>query len=54
MTRFGQVESGFARKHQGTGLGLPLVKQLVELHGGILALESELGRGTTITVRLPV
>jgi PAS domain S-box-containing protein len=53
MTRFGQVESGFARKHQGTGLGLPLVKQLVELHGGILALESELGRGTTITVRLP-
>jgi signal transduction histidine kinase len=54
MARFGQIECGFARKHQGTGLGLPLVKQLVELHGGIMALESEPGHGTTVTVRLPL
>ena len=37
----------------GTGLGLPLTKALVELHGGILDLQSEVGVGTTVTVRFP-
>jgi signal transduction histidine kinase len=37
----------------GTGLGLPLAKELVELHGGTLSLESAPGRGTTVTIRLP-
>jgi signal transduction histidine kinase len=53
LTPFGQVETGFARKYQGIGLGLPLTKRLVELHGGSLQIASELNVGTTITVRLP-
>ncbi|MBV8535398.1 MAG: HAMP domain-containing histidine kinase [Alphaproteobacteria bacterium] len=49
-----QLESAFVRARQsGLGLGLPIVKRLVELHGGQLALESELGRGTTVTVAFP-
>ena len=50
---FGQVDSRLARKYQGTGLGLPLTRQLVELHGGRLTLESTLGYGTSVTVILP-
>jgi two-component system, cell cycle sensor histidine kinase PleC len=50
---FVQVESAHNRKHGGTGLGLPLVKRIVELHGGTLLLESELGIGTRMTVCLP-
>jgi two-component system cell cycle sensor histidine kinase PleC len=50
---FVQVESADSRKHGGTGLGLPLVKRIVELHGGTLLLESDLGIGTRITVWLP-
>jgi len=50
---FGQVDSSLARKYEGTGLGLPLTRQMVELHGGRLMLESALGQGTTVTVILP-
>jgi CheY-like chemotaxis protein len=39
--------------HEGTGLGLPLTKSLVEMHGGCLDLQSEVGVGTTVTVRFP-
>ena len=46
---FGQVDS----THEGTGLGLPLTKSLVEMHGGSLDLQSEVGAGTTVTVRFP-
>ena len=53
LTPFGQVESALARRHDGTGLGLPLAKCLVELHGGELDLQSREGEGTTVTVRLP-
>jgi signal transduction histidine kinase len=53
MEPFGQIDSSLARKYEGTGLGLPLTRQLTELHGGTLALESELGTGTTVTVTLP-
>jgi PAS domain S-box-containing protein len=53
LTPFGQVESALARKFDGTGLGLPLAKSLVELHGGSLSLESEIGEGTTVTVQFP-
>jgi signal transduction histidine kinase len=41
-------------KHRGAGLGLPVAKSLVELHGGSLHLDSEPGRGTVVTVLLPV
>ncbi len=50
---FGQVESSMNRRHMGTGLGLPLTRSLVELHGGTLTIDSEVGAGTTVTVRLP-
>jgi signal transduction histidine kinase/HAMP domain-containing protein len=53
LTPFGQVDSRLERRYDGTGLGLPLAKSLVELHGGTLEIESEPGRGTTVRVRLP-
>ena len=53
MSQFGQVDSALARKHEGTGLGLPLTKSLVELHDGSVSVQSEVGVGTTITVYFP-
>jgi PAS domain S-box-containing protein len=53
LAPFGQIESALARKHQGTGLGLPLTKALIELHGGVLDLQSELGQGTKISIIFP-
>jgi len=53
LTPFQQVENPFTREHEGTGLGLPIVKALVELHGGYLQVESERGVGTRVTVSLP-
>jgi PAS domain S-box-containing protein len=50
---FRQVESGLSRKHGGTGLGLPLVRSLVELHGGGLAVDSRVALGTTVTLTFP-
>ncbi len=50
---FGQIDSRMARRYQGSGLGLPLTKSMIELHGGRLTLESAVGRGTTATVWLP-
>ena len=50
---FGQVENQQVFNDQGTGLGLPITKQLAELHGGRLELESRPGRGTTVTILLP-
>lgn len=50
---FHQVEGAFQRKFQGTGLGLSLSEALVKLHGGRLVLESELGKGTQVTVVFP-
>jgi len=53
MTRFGQVDGSLARKHQGTGLGLPLTQKLVEAHGGTFTIESEEGVGTKIIITFP-
>ncbi len=53
MTSFGQVESKVSRKYEGSGLGLPLTKHLVELHGGTLSIESQVDVGTTVTFLLP-
>jgi len=51
---FEQVDSVLVRRHAGTGLGLPLSKALVELHGGALHIESEPGRGTEVRFDLPL
>jgi signal transduction histidine kinase len=50
---FGQVDQGFNKKYEGTGLGLPISAALVGLHGGRLTVESEKGVGTRVTVLLP-
>jgi len=50
---FVQLKDGFERRHSGTGLGLSVVKGLVDLHEGHLEIESELGIGTRVTIRLP-
>ncbi len=50
---FVQAENAMTRRHEGTGLGLPLVKEYMDLHGGTLDLESTLGVGTTVTIRFP-
>ena len=51
---FSQVDSGLSRKFEGTGLGLAMVKLLTDLHGGAVAVESEVGSGSRFTVWLPV
>ncbi len=51
---FSQIDSGLARKFEGTGLGLAMVKLLAELHGGAVAVESAVGEGSCFTVWLPL
>ncbi len=53
VTPFGQVENARTRKYEGTGLGLPIVKSLAELHGASFAIDSALGAGTTVRVGFP-
>ena len=53
LEAFGQVDSSLSRKYEGTGLGLPLTRALVELHGGRLEIDSALGDGTRVTASFP-
>jgi len=53
FTPFRQVDGALSRKFEGTGLGLPLTKQLAELQGGKLTLVSEIGVGTSVFIRFP-
>lgn len=50
---FGQVDTALSRHHDGTGLGLPLCRHLIEAHGGHLDIVSTVGAGTTVTIRFP-
>lgn len=52
--RFYQVDNSHTREHGGTGIGLALVKELVELHAGAITVQSEVGVGTEFRVRLPL
>lgn len=53
LARFSQLHPSGVKESAGTGLGLPLAKLLVELHGGHLSIESALGKGTTVRITLP-
>lgn len=53
MAPFGQIDSPLGRRYAGTGLGLPLARSLVELHGGTLEVSSRAGQGTTVRAIFP-
>ncbi len=53
LTPFTQIEGSFVRKYDGTGLGLPLAKSLIELHGGVMKIESTPGSGTKASLYFP-
>jgi signal transduction histidine kinase len=53
LSAFGQIDSRLARRYDGTGLGLPLSKAIVELHGGTIAIDSTPGKGTRLMITLP-
>ena len=53
LAPFGQVANEYTRRHDGTGLGLPLVKSLAELHGAAFRIDSALGVGTTVRIAFP-
>jgi len=50
---FGQAQNIMTRTHEGSGLGLPISRRLIELHDGALELESTLGQGTIVTIVFP-
>ncbi len=54
MSPFGQVEAGFDKRHEGTGLGLPIAFALARLHGGDLRIQSAKGAGTRVSVFIPL
>ncbi len=51
---FVQVENQFTKTHKGSGLGLAIARSLSELHGGYMEIESEVGKGTEVTIKLPL
>jgi Signal transduction histidine kinase len=51
--RFRQVDTSLTKEQEGSGIGLSLVKSLVDMHGGNISVESEYGKGSKFTVRLP-
>jgi two-component system cell cycle sensor histidine kinase PleC len=53
FSAFGQIDNAWSRRYEGTGLGIPLAKAMIELHGGMLTISSNVGSGTTVTVKLP-
>ncbi len=53
LSPFQQIDNRLNRKYRGTGLGLPLSKSLIEMHGGSLDLQSQVGVGTIVTIRFP-
>ena len=51
---FEQVSNQFTKSHRGSGLGLAITRSLASLHGGSMRIRSQVGRGTVVTIRLPV
>ncbi len=52
--RFKQVDKSFSRSQEGSGIGLSIVKSLIDIHGGTIDVESTLGKGTKFIIKLPV
>ena len=50
---FGQIDKSLSRNHEGTGLGLPIVKSIIELHDGTISLKSQYKKGSKFTIKLP-
>lgn len=50
---FTQADNSLSRQHEGTGLGLPITKALIKLHGGTIEIQSSVGKGTTVSVQFP-
>ncbi len=53
LEAFRQIDRAMNRRYEGTGLGLPMVQQLVQLHGGSISIDTSVGKGTTVRVFLP-
>jgi signal transduction histidine kinase len=53
FTAFGQIDNAWSRRYEGSGLGIPLAKAMIELHDGSLTIASNVGSGTVVTVKLP-
>ncbi|HUL07374.1 MAG TPA: HAMP domain-containing sensor histidine kinase, partial [Candidatus Acidoferrum sp.] len=53
FSAFGQIDNAWSRRYEGTGLGIPLAKAMVELHDGSLTISSNVGSGTVVVVKLP-
>ncbi|EDP65534.1 Signal transduction histidine kinase [alpha proteobacterium BAL199] len=51
---FSQLHSGLGRSYEGAGLGLPLVRRFMDLHGGVIDIQSETGQGTTVSIIFPL
>jgi signal transduction histidine kinase len=54
FSRFAQIDKSLSRNHQGSGIGLSIVKSLVDLHGGIISLISDAGKGCEFIIELPI
>ena len=54
FTELEQLESGASRRYEGTGLGLALTRKIIELQGGTISVESEVGNGSAFSVILPL
>lgn len=52
--RFYQIDSSPGRRYKGVGLGLPICKRIVELHGGSIGVESRVNEGTVVTIKIPL
>ena len=54
FNKFYQADMSMSRKHGGTGLGLPIVKHIIQIHKGNITVESEVGKGSSFIIDIPI